>query len=99
MSISIRTAGPNDLRAIVEANWRLGHESEDMILDREVLTAGVTAALTDSQKGPYYLACDGDEIVGQLAVSREWSDWRNGWFWWLQSVYVAPEARGKGVFL
>lgn len=98
MSMNIRPAGPTDLRAVVEFNWRLAHESEGLILDRNVLTAGVRAAIDDPQKGPYVLACDGDAVLGQLAVTREWSDWRNGWFWWLQSVYVVPEARGRGVF-
>ena len=64
-----------------------------------VVTAGVAAALADPMaKGPYFLACDGDDVVGQLQVTYEWSDWRNGWFWWIQSVYVRADSRGRGVF-
>src|SRR5262249_15181904 len=43
-------------------------------------------------------AVDDGRVVGQVAVTREWSDWRDGWLWWLQSVYVHPGARGRGVF-
>jgi ribosomal protein S18 acetylase RimI-like enzyme len=44
------------------------------------------------------LACEGDNLIGQLMITYEWSDWRNGWFWWIQSVYVLPGRRGRGVF-
>jgi GNAT superfamily N-acetyltransferase len=58
----------------------------------------VTALLADPNKGWYRVACLGDDVVGQLAVTFEWSDWRCGWMWWLQSVYVRHDARGRGVF-
>ena len=66
--------------------------------NRATLAAGVTAALHDPHKGPYFLAERDGAAVGQMAVTFEWSDWRNGWFWWIQSVYVRPEARRQGVF-
>lgn len=59
---------------------------------------GVTAALQDPRKGRYYLAVEGDRVVGQTMITFEWSDWRNGTFWWLQSVYVDPAYRQRGVF-
>ena len=62
------------------------------------LTAGVHAALDDPARGRYLLACDGDRIVGQLMLTTEWSDWRNGVLWWIQSVYIPPETRRRGVF-
>ena len=67
--------------------------------DASVLTAGVRAALADPRgKGPYFLAEEDGYPLGQLQITFEWSDWRNGWFWWLQSVYIRREARRRGVF-
>lgn len=99
MPWTIRQARPNDAPTIVEFNRRLAMETEGKVLDLAALTAGVSAALADPiRKGPYYLAVDGAAILGQLQTTFEWSDWRNGWFWWIQSVYVSGEARKMGVF-
>jgi GNAT superfamily N-acetyltransferase len=98
MSFTVRPAGPADAPVISEFNARLAAETEGKTLERTVLARGVAALLADRQKGIYFLAYDGDEVLGQLAISYEWSDWRNGWFWWLQSVYVRADARGRGVF-
>jgi GNAT superfamily N-acetyltransferase len=99
MPLTIRRATPADLTTVVDFNGRLAEESEGKSLDRVRLTAGVTAVLAAPEhKGPYFLACDGDTPVGQMQVTFEWSDWRNGWFWWIQSVYVVPEARRRGIF-
>jgi len=59
---------------------------------------GVEALLADPHKGVYYLTEDGGKVLGQISTTTEWSDWRNGWFWWIQSVYVCKEARRQGVF-
>src|SRR5205807_1377678 len=72
--------------------------TENKDLDPAVLSAGVAAMLDDSHKGRYFVAELDDTVVGQLGVTCEWSDWRNGNFWWIQSVYVAAEARRQGVF-
>jgi GNAT superfamily N-acetyltransferase len=69
-----------------------------MSLDREVVSRGVDAVLNDPDKGRYLLAYFDDAPVGQLLITYEWSDWRAGWFWWLQSAYVADDMRRKGVF-
>jgi GNAT superfamily N-acetyltransferase len=98
MPLSVRRAAAPDLPTIVDFNRRLARESEGKTLDPAVLTAGVTAALADPAKGPYYLAMDGGEIVGQMQITFEFSDWRNGWFWWVQGVYVRADARRRGVF-
>jgi GNAT superfamily N-acetyltransferase len=99
MTWTIRQGRPDDAATIVEYNRRLATETEGKALDMAALTAGVTAALTDpTRKGPYYLAVDGATILGQLQITYEWSDWRNGWFWWIQSVYIVAEARKTGVF-
>ena len=63
-----------------------------------MLSKGVSSVFDDPQKGFYVVADDGVRIIGGLMVTFEWSDWRNGWFWYVQSVYVRPEARGKKVY-
>ena len=94
----IRPARPDDCPAIVEFNRRLAEETEGLLLDPDTLERGVRAALADSNRARYYVADAGGRLLGQIMHTWEWSDWRNGWFWWLQSVYVQPEARGRGVF-
>ena len=98
MDISIREAGPADLALIARYNAALAEESEDKSLDRSILEAGVRAALSDPDRSRYFIAESGGQAIGQIMYTLEWSDWRNGWFWWLQSVYVEPDARGHGVF-
>jgi GNAT superfamily N-acetyltransferase len=98
MSVRIRPARPDDLETIVEFNAALAWESEHLKLDRATLHAGVTAGLTDTNKACYFMAESNGQVVGQLMLTLEWSDWRNGWLWWIQSVYVVPEARRQGVF-
>ena len=96
----VRDARPQDLEAIVGFNLKLAAETERKQLDRAVLLRGVNAALLEPDRLRYWVAeREGTgELVGQAAITREWSAWRNGWIWWVQSVYVAPEARGQGVF-
>jgi ribosomal protein S18 acetylase RimI-like enzyme len=107
MPILVRRALPEDWPVIVAFNCRLAEESEDKQLDRAWIEPGVKAVLADPRKGRYFVAiCDdetaaeepGGRIVGQLMHTFEWSDWRNGEIWWLQSVYVVPEFRRQGVF-
>ena len=98
MTVAIRLARPTDLEFLVEGNARMAAETEGRELDRELLAEGVAAVFGDSSKGCYYIADDGEEPIGQMLVTRESSDWRAGWFWWLSSVYVVPAARGRGVF-
>ena len=97
--LTIRSARAADAAVIAEHNRLLAWESESKRLDPAVAFSGVVAAIADPEhKGRYYLACRGETIVGQCQVTLEWSDWRDGWYWWLQSVYVAAEHRGQGVF-
>lgn len=94
----IRPASAADAAAIVEFNCRLAAETEHKQLDRPTVVQGVAAALADPSRARYYVACRDGRPVGQLMHTWEWSDWRNGYFWWLQSVYVEPPERGRGVF-
>jgi GNAT superfamily N-acetyltransferase len=94
----IRRAAAADADVLAEYNIRLARETEDISLDPATVRAGVAAALADEAKGTYFVAEVDDVLVGQLLVTTEWSDWRNGPMWWIQSVYVAPDYRGAGVF-
>jgi GNAT superfamily N-acetyltransferase len=98
MSLSIRQAGPADAAVVAEFNRLLALESEGKTLDAAVLAAGVATALADPNKSVYFLAEEDGTPAGQIMYTMEWSDWRNGWFWWIQSVYVRAEARRRGVF-
>ncbi|MCS6977813.1 MAG: GNAT family N-acetyltransferase [Gemmatales bacterium] len=98
MQLAIRHATPADHGIVVAFNLALAEESEGKRLDRSAVEVGVAAVLQDPAKGVYYLAESERGVVGQTMITYEWSDWRNGWFWWIQSVYVVPSARRQGVF-
>jgi GNAT superfamily N-acetyltransferase len=96
--IGIRDARPADAPRLVEFNARMAWETEHLRLDPARLAAGVAGVFEQPQRGFYRVAEIGADLVGGLMVTREWSDWRCGDWWWIQSVYVVPEARGAGVF-
>jgi GNAT superfamily N-acetyltransferase len=98
MSLTIRRATPADAPVLVAFNAAIAWETEHKRLDPDVLAAGVRAVFDDPARGFYTVAERGNEVVGQMMVTFEWSDWRNGWFWWVQSVYVRDDARREGVF-
>jgi ribosomal protein S18 acetylase RimI-like enzyme len=98
MNTSIRAARIDDAAFLAAGNIAMALESEHKRLDPDTVTRGVTAVLGDAARGRYFVAERGGLPVGQLMVTYEWSDWRNGNFWWIQSVYVLPEARRLGVF-
>ena len=94
----IRYATENDIDTIAKMNIAMALETENLALHPESIQQGVAAVMADSSKGFYIVACSNNEIVGSLMITFEWSDWRNANFWWIQSVYVLPEVRGKAVF-
>lgn len=94
----IRPAVDADLELIVRYNAAIARETERKELDPATLRAGAAAALARPDECRYFLAEVDGRVVGQAAVTYEWSDWRNGRFWWLQSVYVEAEHRRRGVF-
>lgn len=96
--VTIRHAERRDITTIAEWNRAMAWETEQKRLDSHVLTHGVTAVFDESRRGFYLIAELDGQPVGCLLVTYEWSDWRNGDFWWIQSVYVASEARRSGVF-
>jgi len=94
----IRAARPEDAPAILGFQLRMARETEDLELDRETVRDGVEAVFSDPRKGAYWVAERGNEMAGCLLTTFEWSDWRNGVVLWIQSVYVVPEERGRGVY-
>ncbi|MGE0451372.1 MAG: N-acetyltransferase family protein [Vicinamibacterales bacterium] len=94
----IRPATLHDLDFIVDGNLALAVETEQLQLDRDALRAGVRAVLEARVPGRYWIAEVEGTPVGQLLITFEWSDWRNGMIWWIQSVYVTLAARHGGVF-
>ena len=94
----IRIGRPADAEAIADANVCMALETEDLHLDTDTVLAGVKAVLDSHSRATYFVVDAGGRIAGQLMVTHEWSDWRNGDIWWIQSVYVFPEFRRQGVF-
>jgi len=96
--IRVRVATPADLQFLVDCNAAMALETEHKRLDRQVLARGTRAVFDDTRRGFYLVAERDSEPAGCLLVTYEWSDWRNGDWWWFQSVYVTPAARRSGVF-
>jgi GNAT superfamily N-acetyltransferase len=91
-------AVPEDAAAIVEFQIAMARETEEVELDRDICTEGVAAVFADSKHGFYLVGEQDGQVVVSTLITYEWSDWRNGVVWWIQSVYVTPEARGRGVY-
>ena len=94
----IRLAKPDDLDVLVEFNRAMARETEDKDLSIDILTAGVQTLLKNPILGFYVVAENKNKVTGSLMVTTEWSDWRNGIFWWIQSVYVHPDFRRQGIY-
>lgn len=96
--IEIRPALPRDAEAIVDFQIRMARETEELELEPDVVARGVRAVLDDSARGQYWVADSGGHLVGSLLTTYEWSDWRDGTVLWVQSVYVVPALRGRGIY-
>ena len=94
----IRAGRPEDAAIIAEYNQRMALETEDKELDADTVSRGVEQGLRQPEKCRYFVAESGNQVVGQAMVTYEWSDWRNGDLWWIQSVYVHPDHRRQGIF-
>lgn len=97
-TVELAAAVSEDVDFLVAANLAMARETEGRELDPKRLRSGVERAFSDPARGRYFVARVGGERAGCLMVTREWSDWRDGWFWWIQSVWVRPELRGRGVY-
>ena len=96
--IIIRKATYLDISNIVGFNNAMALETEGKTLDYITLKQGVSEILSDPLKGFYLIAVFSGTVVGQLMITSEWSDWRNGYFWWIQSVYIKQDHRKRGVY-
>jgi GNAT superfamily N-acetyltransferase len=97
-NVIYRAAQPSDRDVIVDFQIAMARETEDFALDRAICTKGVAAVLADPSLGRYYVADADGRVVASLLLTYEWSDWRNGTVWWIQSVYVIPDMRGQRVY-
>jgi len=97
-TIEIRIADITDLDNIITNNIEMALETENKTLDQSTISHGVEEVLHNANLGWYYLVEIDGHNTGQLMITREWSDWRNGYFWWIQSVFVHKEHRKKGVY-
>lgn len=96
--IEIRRANLSDVEHIVELQLRMAMESEQLKLDKDIVSRGVRGVFDEPSRGTYWLAEEKDEILGVFMAVPEWSDWRNGTVLWIHSLYVVPKARRRGVF-
>jgi GNAT superfamily N-acetyltransferase len=96
--VHVRTAEPKDIEVIAELNLAMAWETEHVNLSGATLTRGIEAVLDDPRHGFYIVAESEGQVVGCLLITFEWSDWRCGLFWWIQSLYIRPLFRRRGVF-
>ena len=96
--VTVRSARVNDTATIALFNIQLARETEELRLDPVTVEHGVHAVFEDDRRGRYFVAEFNGQVVGCLMITHEWSDWRNGDMWWIQSVYVAADHRRRGVF-
>src|SRR5262245_17715173 len=93
-----RDATPADIESLVDFQIAMAEETEQLRLDRPTCTLGVAAVFRDPSLGRYFVADADGVVVGSALITYEWSDWRCGQVWWIQSVYVLPEARKRGIY-
>jgi len=98
MTENISTGTQTDIEAIAQFQVDMALESENLTLDKNTVLRGVSAVIDDPSKGLYFVARDKGVAIGSLMLTKEWSDWNDGWYWWIQSVYVRPAYRRQGVF-
>ena len=96
--IIIRNANHNDTATIINFNSAMAIETEHKSLDTDTAYEGVKELLNNKEHGFYLIAESNGISVGQLMITKEWSDWRNGEFWWIQSVYVHPDYRKNNIY-
>jgi ribosomal protein S18 acetylase RimI-like enzyme len=97
-AVTVRRAELRDAATIAVFNLRMAFETEQLRLNPSTLEHGVRAVFADERRGTYFVAEHAGVVIGCLLVTHEWSDWRNGDVWWLQSVFVDAEHRRRGAF-
>lgn len=96
--MNIRLATIEDAETIASFNAAMAMETENKTLDMSMVETAVRAAFESDDKGFYIVAEEDNFVLGGLMITYEWSDWRNAWWWWIQSVYIRPEARGRRIY-
>jgi RimJ/RimL family protein N-acetyltransferase len=97
MKVQIRKAVMNDIDSLIEFSVEEAKEAEGLTTVSDTLRAGITAALHDSSKATYWVIVDeNDRPFGNVSALKEWSDWNDGYYWWIQSMFISPRYRGKG---
>ncbi len=97
-NVKVRYALVEDQAFIVESQLKMAMETESLVLEKLTVTLGVQSVFDDPLKGFYIVGEINGVVVSCLMITPEWSDWRNNWMWWIQSVYVVPEMRKSGIF-
>ena len=98
-TISVRLAVPEDIQDIVFFNKEMAWDTENKALDEQILSKGVANVINGKAEAFYLIAADSNnKAVGSLMITKEWSDWRNAFIWWIQSVYILPEYRRHGIY-
>lgn len=98
LNYNIQIGTQADIKAIAQFQVDMALESEGTTLSIDTVIPGVEAAINDSNKATYVIAYLSGNPIASLMITKEWSDWTNKWYWWIQSVYVIPQYRGKGVY-
>lgn len=98
MAVTVRQARPGDEAALVRSTLGNAWETEGLKLDEATVKRAVAKLLADPSKGVAFVAEDGGQVIGSHYITFEWSDWHGAWYWWVQSLYVAPDRRGEGVY-
>lgn len=96
--VQVREGRREDAATIIEFQVAMALETEEVTLDRDILSRGVTAIFDTPSLGRYFVAESDGRVIASLLITYEWSDWRNGMVWWIQSVYTLPEFRKRGVY-
>ena len=96
--VEVRRAKRGDISYIIEFQKQMALETEDLTLDDQKIKKGVEAVFNDPEKGFYVVSTSNSQIVASMMITPEWSDWRNGYFLWIQSLYVIPSFRKQGIF-
>ena len=96
--IKVRLANIEDADTIASFQIEMAYETENILLEKKIIETGVKAVFYDNKKGKYFVAEEEGAIVASMLLTPEWSDWRNKWVWWIQSVYVKPNFREQKVF-
>lgn len=95
---TIRLGQLKDCKTLSRFNITMAEETENKKLNPDTVYKGVENLINQPEKGFYVIVETSKKVIGSLMITAEWSDWRNGLFWWIQSVYILPEFRRTGIF-